>query len=132
MGWLLVSRSTPRACYYCGRTCKAAACPRCELREQAREQGWTNHSASGSNVDRGYGADWQRARAQVLKRNPRCEYCNLMPSTTVDHLIPKYKGGSDDPSNLRACCNDCHVRKSKREAAESRAKPQPIIHTYER
>lgn len=25
-----------------------------------------------------------------------------------DHIIPKYKGGSNDPSNLRKICIECH------------------------
>ena len=27
---------------------------------------------------------------------------------TVDHIVPKARGGSNHISNLRACCSDCN------------------------
>lgn len=125
-----MSKATPKACIDCGQPAKEAVCPRCQAKRPAR--GFHNHDGSGSNVARGYGSDWQRARAIVLFTHPRCQYCERMPSTEVDHLIPKYKGGTDDIGNLRACCHECHKRKSKAEWILSRRKqPQPI-EAYER
>lgn len=34
----------------------------------------------------------------------------------VDHIIPKFKGGTDDLSNLMAINSECHKRKTARES----------------
>lgn len=36
----------------------------------------------------------------------------------VDHIVPLWKGGSDDDSNKEMLCTPCHDTKSAREAAE--------------
>ena len=36
----------------------------------------------------------------------------------VDHIMPLWKGGSDDDSNKQLICKPCHDAKSAREAAE--------------
>lgn len=33
---------------------------------------------------------------------------------TVDHVVPRAKGGSNHWHNLRAACNDCNQRKADR------------------
>ena len=33
---------------------------------------------------------------------------------TLDHFIPKSKGGSDDPSNLLTCCLGCNNSKGSK------------------
>ena len=40
----------------------------------------------------------------------------------VDHIIPKAKGGTDDPDNLQSLCAPCHDAKSAAEATFGRAK----------
>ena len=40
-----------------------------------------------------------------------CAYCRKQRATTVDHLKPKSKGGSDLRSNLVPCCVDCNQSK---------------------
>lgn len=42
-------------------------------------------------------------------------------STDVDHVIPKWKGGTDRLDNLRGACSTCHRRKSALEGVEARA-----------
>jgi len=37
------------------------------------------------------------------------------PAVDVDHIIPKYLDGSDDPDNLQSLCRACHKQKSKQE-----------------
>lgn len=56
----------------------------------------------------------KRTRFEVLRRdNHSCRYCHSQDNPlTVDHVIPVALGGSDDPSNLVACCKDCNAGKS--------------------
>ncbi len=50
--------------------------------------------------------------------NFKCQACGASPSPTnevilhVDHILPKSKGGTDDPLNLQALCADCNLSKS--------------------
>jgi len=39
----------------------------------------------------------------------------LKPAKEVDHIKPKFEGGTDDPKNLQAICRDCHKAKTKAE-----------------
>lgn len=65
-----------------------------------------------STQERGYGAPWRRLRDLVLNREPICRACRRRPATTVDHIIPKADGGTDDESNLQPLCNPCHDAKT--------------------
>ena len=44
----------------------------------------------------------------------KCGKCNtiLDASYEVDHIIPLYKGGSNETSNLMALCRNCHGKKT--------------------
>jgi 5-methylcytosine-specific restriction endonuclease McrA len=56
----------------------------------------------------------------------KCHYCKLDMSymknvkrtsrciITVEHLIPKAKGGSNERSNLVTCCEPCNKREGSR------------------
>lgn len=65
-----------------------------------------------SAAARGYGAHWRRVRAAVLAERPVCEECNRVAAVDVDHVVSLRKGGTNDPSNLRALCHSCHSRKT--------------------
>jgi len=58
----------------------------------------------------------KRTRYEVLRRdNHACRYCGSMApeaKLTVDHVMPKALGGTDDPSNLVAACRDCNYGKA--------------------
>jgi hypothetical protein len=47
----------------------------------------------------------------------RCEYCRLrqddspLAALHVEHIIPKFHGGSDDLDNLALACIDCNLHK---------------------
>lgn len=91
--------------------------------------GWKPDRLRGSRHERGYGADWDRLRALILKRDRylcQCDECKrairVRPATEVDHRIPKSEGGTDDPANLSAINVDCHKRKTARESARARVR----------
>ena len=55
-----------------------------------------------------YSEEWQLLRAATLRRdNYVCQYCGKAASQ-ADHILPRSKSGSDDLSNLVACCKDCN------------------------
>lgn len=56
----------------------------------------------------------KRTRYEVLRRdNFTCRYCRSTDGAlTVDHVTPVALGGSDEPSNLAACCKDCNAGKA--------------------
>lgn len=57
------------------------------------------------------GSAWQKTRARVLARDAHtCGYCG-QPATTVDHIVARANGGSDDDANLIASCRKCNSTK---------------------
>lgn len=58
----------------------------------------------------------KRTRFEVLRRdNHTCRYCGAAApdvKLTVDHVVPRTLGGSDDPSNLVTACVDCNTGKA--------------------
>jgi 5-methylcytosine-specific restriction protein A len=65
--------------------------------------------------EKGSTYSWRRVRSAVLTRDG--QQCKLqLPGCTgrathVDHIVPKSKGGTDHPSNLRASCQHCNLRR---------------------
>ena len=58
-------------------------------------------------------------RAAILERDGHCMRCGRSDCILhVDHIIPKSRGGSDDPANLRALCRECNLRKSAKPPAD--------------
>lgn len=69
---------------------------------------------------------WRKLAALIKARdNYRCQIrgprCTGL-ATTVDHIVERDAGGTDDPSNLRAACNPCN---SSRGASYGNAKRKP-------
>jgi hypothetical protein len=58
----------------------------------------------------------KRLRFEILRRdNHACRYCGATApdvKLTVDHVVPKALGGTDDPSNLVTACADCNSGKT--------------------
>jgi len=55
-------------------------------------------------------------RKAALRRDRyTCLWCGR-PGTTVDHIIPASKGGSDLPHNLLAACMECNTKRGSRAA----------------
>jgi 5-methylcytosine-specific restriction endonuclease McrA len=58
------------------------------------------------------------SRRGVLRRDGhRCAYCGKS-ATTIDHVLPKSRGGADSWDNLVACCLRCNNVKGDRTASE--------------
>jgi 5-methylcytosine-specific restriction endonuclease McrA len=58
------------------------------------------------------------SRRGVLRRDShRCAYCGRS-ATTVDHVLPRSRGGADSWENLVACCLGCNNVKGDRTPAE--------------
>jgi 5-methylcytosine-specific restriction endonuclease McrA len=56
--------------------------------------------------------NWRATRLAVLERDGHiCQYCGGV-GDTVDHIIPASAGGTNDPSNLCACCLADNVKKA--------------------
>ena len=72
-------------------------------------------------------------RANIVWRdNNQCQYCgNFFPldKLTMDHVIPKSRGGKNTWENLAAACMKCNQKKGSRTPKESGMIPlkKPIL-----
>jgi len=101
-----------RACQTCGaaytpRTPRTRHCPTHEPR------GRINRSPTTQAQD----TEYRRNRATVLAGNPACAirtHCDGAPATTIDHIVPVARGGSNALSNTQAACVSCNAAKGAR------------------
>lgn len=64
------------------------------------------------------------SRSGVLARDGRrCAYCEG-PATTVDHVLPRSRGGRNTWLNTVAACDGCNQRKGDRTPAEAGMRPR--------
>ena len=55
------------------------------------------------------------SRALIYKRdNNKCQYCGATRSLTIDHVIPRCRGGQDTWENLVVACSSCNVKKGSK------------------
>ena len=61
----------------------------------------------------------RRAVAERLRRlrsEPLCRECAsagiVREATVPDHIVPLARGGSDEDSNIRCLCAECHLRRT--------------------
>lgn len=74
-------------------------------------------------VERKRGSAGVRDRDRIRRRDcGLCQECkrngNVAMGAAVDHIVPLWKGGSDDDANKELLCAPCHDVKSAREARE--------------
>ena len=51
-------------------------------------------------------------KSNIIKRdNNQCQYCGSRSNLTVDHIIPRSKGGQNTWENMVACCESCNAKK---------------------
>lgn len=59
-----------------------------------------------------YGHITKAVRRGVYERDGwQCRECGTRGDLTLDHIVPKSKGGTNDPDNLRTLCVRCNNRK---------------------
>lgn len=63
---------------------------------------------------------WDAIRARVLDEEPWCRMRCGRPSTTVDHIIPRERGGGEGRENLAGMCGPCHRTKTARIDSKTR------------
>jgi len=76
-------------------------------------------------------------RQEVFRRdNFTCQYCGKRTrDLTIDHVVPRHRGGAHSWENLVSACRDCNHRKGGRTLAEARMHLQqeprePRVHGY--
>ena len=71
----------------------------------------------------------QRRRRKRIE--PLCRMCRekgrITKATIVDHIVPLVLGGTDDDSNTRSLCDECHLFVTAEQFGYK--KPSPTIGT---
>ncbi|MEA2298588.1 MAG: hypothetical protein QOF77_1524, partial [Solirubrobacteraceae bacterium] len=63
-------------------------------------------------------------RAVFARDDWSCQYCGARSNLTVDHVIPRSKGGPSDWENIVASCAPCNRRKADRTPAQANMHPR--------
>ena len=58
----------------------------------------------------------------LMRDQSSCQYCGSKSNLTIDHIIPKQKGGKDSWENLIIACSPCNSRKGNRSLIETKMK----------
>jgi 5-methylcytosine-specific restriction protein A len=96
--------------------CSVPGCPEYTDRGRCDDHRRQAEQRRGSARQRGYGGqDWERARADVLTRDPVCVLCHTEPSRVADHwptsrreLLQQGVPDPDAPARMRGVCRPCH------------------------
>jgi len=60
------------------------------------------------------------SRNGIFKRDRfSCQYCGSKSQLTLDHVMPKSRGGEDSWNNLVTCCHPCNNKKANRTPEEA-------------
>jgi 5-methylcytosine-specific restriction endonuclease McrA len=59
-----------------------------------------------------------RRKRLLAKLGGVCVFCDAPNATTLDHMIPRSKGGSEDDANLWPCCPRCNNQKASKDWRE--------------
>ena len=85
-------------------------------------------------TDPRYGSSrWQKLRSKILRERPKCqgECGGYWPSKYADHIVEVRDDASDanffNETNIQALCPRCHGRKTKREEARRKGRPEPKL-----
>ena len=78
----------------------------------------------------------QPTRSNILLRDDEtCQYCGKRSrDLTLDHIVPRSRGGSSSWENLVACCKSCNGKKGNKLLKEANLhllrQPKPLTHEY--
>lgn len=64
---------------------------------------------------------WSTAVREYIKERDepdRCIYCGMKGDLTLEHILPRSRGGSDDPSNAVWVCRTCNSSKGEKRLYE--------------
>lgn len=83
------------------------------LEREAAGDDWRAKAAARQARHRGrlYAAKYG---AIFARDGNRCVSCEATEDLTIDHIVPRSKGGTDDPSNLRVLCGYCNSQRCNR------------------
>jgi 5-methylcytosine-specific restriction protein A len=105
----------PKPCRECGRV----RCARHPVRE-----GWAGARRRPDATPRVRGAELQRRRAALFRREPWCRACaksgQKTRATIRDHIVSLSEGGRDDETNVQPLCEACSDRKTAQERLRGR------------
>jgi 5-methylcytosine-specific restriction endonuclease McrA len=60
-------------------------------------------------------------RSKIYKRdNHTCVYCGSTKNLTLDHVIPRSRGGTNEWTNLVTSCFNCNLKKGNRTPEEAK------------
>lgn len=109
----------PRPCTH--PRCRKMQTKRGKCDDHQQHGGWQ----SSESKDERYGINWRAIRKRIMSRDHQlCQACKrakrYVQAKYVDHIIPKFEGGTDDDQNLEAICKVCHDKKSAQEAVRGR------------
>lgn len=58
---------------------------------------------------------WGASAREIYERDAyRCRECGDWHDLTIDHIIPRSKGGTNEETNLRVLCRSCNSKKGAR------------------
>lgn len=61
----------------------------------------------------------RRLRAEIYARDGHaCVYCGASENLSIDHVVPRSKGGGNEPENLSTACMPCNTSKRDRDLAD--------------
>lgn len=75
-----------------------------------RHSHWREHMGR-SPEDVEWRREYERARRRLLTSGPSCSYCDEPFATTADHILPRSRGGGNEPENLAPACGSCNTEK---------------------
>jgi 5-methylcytosine-specific restriction endonuclease McrA len=60
------------------------------------------------------------SRRNIMRRDKfSCQYCAKKSDLTIDHVLPKSRGGKDQWENLVTACEKCNVKKGNKTPQEA-------------
>ncbi len=121
----MTRRKVGRPCTKCriGLHYGSGFCEGCE--DTASTDRWAQHHQGRTTTERGYGHEWEQTKKIIKIRDKNlCQPCKregvVTQATSVDHILAKAHGGSDEHSNLECICDPHHKTKTAKERTKRR------------